>query len=327
MKETLSIVVPVMNEEGSIRLLVDQIRKAISNLDQIQSYEIIFVDDGSTDSTAQVIMSLLQGDYYIKLIRFRKNFGKSSALGAGFRHSIGSLIVTIDGDLQDDPAELPKLVEKIREGYDLVSGWKKKRNDPLEKVVPSKIFNYFVSKVTSLKLHDFNCGYKIYRRWCIEKLYLTGNLYRFLPVFVAQQGGKIAEVPIHHRGRQHGVSKFGIKRYFHGLIDLFTVILITQFLTKPTYFFALFAVPLLLSGLTLGAYLFLGHLYWLISGDIAYQLISRPLLVISIGLFGFGVNIFLVGLLAEFFLFISSALDKNLNQASILEMKNFSDEN
>lgn len=324
--ETISIVIPVKNEEETIQLLLGKLDQVTPGLENISRVEIIFVDDGSDDKTPEVIKDICLRRSDVKFIRFRKNYGKSAALAAGFAEAKGDYVVTMDGDLQDEPTELPKLLAKIREGFDLVSGWKRDRNDPMEKVIPSRIFNFVVSRLTGVRLHDFNCGYKIYRSWCVKGLKLTGNLYRFLPVFVDHQGGKVAELPVKHNPRKFGVSKYGFKRYFHGMIDLFTVILLTKFLSKPTYFFGLFALPLIAIGTGLGLYLLAGHIYWIISGDISYQLINRPLLIIAMGLAGFGINIFLVGLLGEFILSVSSSHAQDLSRTQILEVVKKSDE-
>lgn len=301
----LSIVIPVMNEEGNVDRLWHELSSVLKSIQR--SYEIIFIDDGSTDETVARIEAITRQDSRTRAIVFRRNFGKSAALMAGFRAAQGEVIVTMDGDLQDEPTELPKMLAKLDEGYDLVSGWKKERHDPIEKVLASRVFNGIISRITGVKLHDFNCGYKVYRRWAVQNIKLSGNLYRFIPVFVKRQGGEIAELAVRHNKRVSGKSKFGFKRYFHGLFDMFTVILLSSFFHRPMYFFGIVGTPLIGIGVTSLAYLFGRHVIWLVTGDLTYQLNNRPLLLIAFGLCGLGLNILLVGLLSEMILHLSPA--------------------
>ncbi len=297
----ISIVVPVFNEEGNILLMVKRLKAVIeSGFDSsLYEFEVIFVDDGSTDGTRAALKGLAQSDPLCKAVLLRRNFGKSAALAAGFAQAQGEIIVTMDGDLQDEPDELPRFIAKIDEGFDLVAGWKQKRNDPSEKVIASRAFNAMVSKIMKIPLRDFNCGYKAYRSWCVKEIFLTGNLYRFLPVFVHRQGGKIAELPVQHNARKWGASKYGIKRYFHGMADLVTMVLLGNFLQKPMYFFGLAALPAAGLGLAILSYLVFMHVYWLVSGEQAFQLLSRPLLSISLGLIEGGFSLLIFGGLAE----------------------------
>jgi glycosyltransferase involved in cell wall biosynthesis len=299
---SISFVIPVYNEAENIAEVIDGILGAVSQSANPQEFEIIVVDDGSTDRGPAVLDELGAKHPHLKVITLRKNFGKSAALMAGFDQANGEVVITLDGDCQDDPAEIPRFLEKLEEGYDLVSGWKKERRDPLEKRITSRIFNSVVSRVTGVPLHDMNCGFKAYRAWCLRNIALTGNLYRFLPVLVAQRGGRLAEIQVRHHPRKSGESKFGLKRYLEGILDLCTVILLSRFFQKPLYFFGLIGLPLILLGGTIGLYLVGGHIYYLLSGDVQYELLSRPLLQISITLFGIGLHIFLIGLLAELIL-------------------------
>lgn len=297
--EKLSVVIPVCNEAENVEELLRQVHAAARSLSLARGYEILVVDDGSDDGTLDRLYKIQAEDRALTVIALRGNFGKSAALMAGFEHVSGDVVVTMDGDLQDDPKEIPRFLEELGKGYDLVSGWKQHRQDPWEKRVASKQFNRLASLMTGIRLRDFNCGFKAYRSWCLKDLRLTGNLYRFIPVFVHRLGGKILEIPVEHRPRVHGKSKYGFRRYFQGAADLCTILLISKFFQKPLYFFAAIGVPILLLGFVLGLYLLGGHIYWLWSGDIRFQLNSRPLLVISVTLFGIGLQIFLIGLLAE----------------------------
>ncbi len=301
----LSVVIPVFNEEESITLLLASLEQIL--MQNQTDFEILVIDDGSSDLTREKVKKYPSLSNNIKLIGFRKNFGKSAALMAGFREAKGEIVITMDGDLQDEPKEIFKLIEKIEEGFDLVSGWKKLRQDPLEKVIASRIFNFFISRMLGVKLHDFNCGFKAYRSWCLKDIRLSGNLYRFLPVFVHKQGGKVTEIPVQHNPRKFGISKFGYTRYFHGIIDSLTVLLLLGFFYKPLYFFGLIAAPFLFVGSSVMTYLLGSHfLYW-ITSDLQFQLINRPMLFIGLGSLGLGVNIFLVGLLAELIVHVSSS--------------------
>jgi glycosyltransferase involved in cell wall biosynthesis len=305
----ISIVVPVMNEAGNVEELTRRIIEVFSKQLSERSFELIFIDDGSRDETREKIELICKEHNFVVGIFFRRNFGKSAALTAGFKHSRGDIVVTMDGDLQDEPDEIPKLLEKLEEGFDLVSGWKKNRNDPYEKIIASRIFNTIISRVLKLKLNDFNCGFKAYRAWCLKDIRLSGNLYRFLPVFVHRQGGKVTEVPVKHNKRVSGKSKFGFSRYFDGLFDVFTVFFLSSFYYKPMYLFGLISFPLITLGTLSGVYLLGMHLFWLVTGDISYQLNSRPLLTISLGLAGLGLNIFLFGFIAELIIHTSQATE------------------
>jgi glycosyltransferase involved in cell wall biosynthesis len=304
---TISVVIPVKDEVQTVAPLLERLHQVLFDMPKVTAHEIIFVDDGSTDGTREALEELARKHPAVKVILFRGNFGKSAALGAGFAEARHDFIITMDGDLQDDPAEIPRFVELLERGYDLVSGWKFVRHDSLEKRFPSKIFNFLISRLSGIRLHDFNCGFKAYRSWCLKNVRLSGNLYRFLPVFVARQGGKITELPVRHHARKFGRSKYGPRRYFHGLFDLFTMVLLGNFFFKPMYFFGMIAVPLILFALSVAAYLIGGHVYWLVSGDQTFQLHDRPMLGFSLTMLGLGLNILLVGLLAEMLLQLTGA--------------------
>ena len=300
----LTVVIPIMNEVESIALLVKSIKDVLLKID-LKHYEIIVIDDGSTDGTTEVLKRLVVEDSCVIAHRFSRNMGKSAALSLGFQHCHGEFVITMDGDLQDDPIEIPRFLDELKEA-DLVTGWKQKRLDPLEKRLPSKFFNMMSNFATGIKLKDINSGFKGYRRWCIQDLALSGNLYRFLPAFVYQKGGIIKEIPVNHKKREFGKSKFGIKRYFNGFADLFTILFITRFIFKPLYFFSLIAVPLILVGTILIGFLSFEHFYkYVFLGNSEYMLQSRPLLLLGFFFFGTGLMVFLNGIMAEFILKLS----------------------
>lgn len=229
----ISVVIPLLNEEATLAALHEELAEVAEQ----NGYElqVVFVDDGSTDDSWRKISSLAAGDDRVLGIRFRRNFGKAAALSAGFEAATAPIIVTMDADLQDDPHELPKLVAKLEEGHDVVSGWKQNRQDPLNKTLPSKVFNWLVSRMTGVRLHDHNCGLKCYRREVLNEVRLYGELHRFVPVLAAAKGFRIAEVPVHHRPREFGQSKYGASRIVKGLLDLLTVKFITGYGHRPQH--------------------------------------------------------------------------------------------
>ena len=250
----LTIVVPVFNEAGSLIELHRQLAAALDPLDE--DSEIIFVDDGSTDEGPAILERLAAGDSRIRVLTFRRNYGKSAALDAGFRHAEGQTIVTLDSDLQDDPSELPRFLAKLDEDFDVVSGWKRVREDPIDKTLPSRIFNGFLRLVSRLDIHDFNCGFKAYRRESIEGLRLYGELHRFIPALLHWDGFRIAEIEVTHHPRTSGRSKFGARRILSGAFDLLTVLLISRFRSRPLHFFGYIALVLGTIGSLMLIYLF-----------------------------------------------------------------------
>jgi glycosyltransferase involved in cell wall biosynthesis len=294
-KVMLSIVIPVMNEMQSVQMLFEKLSAQLGQLRQ--RYEIIFVDDGSTDGTFEELKKL--HDAYpgvVRVIRFRRNFGKTAALVAGFSRCRGSIIFTMDGDLQDDPQEISRFLAKLDEGYDLVSGWKFPRLDPISKTFPSRIFNLLVRKMTGVHLHDINNGFKAYRREVIEDPYLKlyGDFHRFIPVIAESRGFRVTEIKVHHNPRQFGVSKFGARRFARGLIDLLNILFLTTFLRTPLRLFGPLGFWTMLSG-------FLVDLWVVIrSYFIQIQPIhNQPLLFVGILLMIFGLQFFLTGLQSE----------------------------
>ncbi len=290
-KPYVSFVIPAKNEEGSVELLYKKILEVMTQIHK--TFEIIFVDDGSTDFTLQKLKLLHRKDQRVKIICLRGNFGKSIALQAGFELAQGKIIFTLDADLQDNPKEIPVFLEKLEKGYDLVSGWKKKRYDPLTKVIPSRIFNFATSFLTGIKVHDTNCGFKAYKREVIENLNLYGELYRFIPVFAAKQNFKVGEIIVAHQARRFGKTKFGWERNIKGLLDLITVVFLTGYLRRPGHFFGVLGLLSFFFGFIIGLYI--AYLRFT-TGSIQYR---NPLLFLGILLMIIGVQLISTGLLAE----------------------------
>src|SRR5258708_21818176 len=234
-KTALSFIIPVKNEEGSILQLVSEIKKEVTKIKK--TYEIIFIDDGSSDKTFKVIKNLSRKDNKIKAFKLRGNWGKSVGLSIGFENAVGDIIFTMDGDLQDNPTEIPHFLKKLGEGYDLVSGWKEKRNDPIGKTLPSKVMNACVRFLTGVKIHDMNCGFKAYRKDVVRSLNLHGDLYRFIPILAQKQNFLVGEISVKHRARKFGKSKYGMSRLLSGWLDLLTVFFLVRYLRRPGHFF------------------------------------------------------------------------------------------
>lgn len=231
----ISVIIPLLNEEESLTELTDRINAAITGMSR--SFEIIYIDDGSSDRSFEVIKQLRSKHGFIKAIQFRKNYGKSAALAEGFKIASGRYVITMDADLQDDPAEIPNLIAKIEEGYDLVSGWKKRRFDPISKTIPSRFFNFVTRVMTGIKLHDFNCGLKAYRREVVRDVSVYGELHRYIPALSKWEGyQRITEIAVQHHPRKYGYSKFGISRFVKGFLDLVTVVFLTRYTKRPLHF-------------------------------------------------------------------------------------------
>jgi len=291
----LSIIIPINNEEGNI---VPLYQKLFEHLQRIQRrYEIIIVDDGSTDSTFEKITQLHKQNSRIKIIKFRKNFGKSTALNVAFHYAKGQIIITMDGDLQDDPEEIPQFLAKIEEGFDLVSGWKYPRSDPITKTIPSKIFNKLTCLFTGVDLHDFNCGFKAYKRVVVKNIQLYGEMHRYIPALAAWKGFKITEIKIKHHSRYSGKSKYGNSRLIIGLLDLITVKFLTNYAFRPLHVFGVPGIISFLIGIVIGLYLVM--LKFLENA----QLSERPLLMLSILLIVIGFQFVSLGLLGEMIAF------------------------
>ena len=285
----LSFVIPAYNEAESLEILSNEIKQNVGS----HQYEIIFIDDGSTDDSFAIMQKLSEHDKNIKVISFRKNFGKAAGLQAGFDVATGDVVFSMDADLQDDPSEIPNFLNKLEEGYDLVTGWKKKRKDPLGKTLPSKLANNVMSKSFKLKLHDYNCGFKAYRKEVIEEIDIYGEMHRYVPALAFSKGFKVAEIPVHHRKRTFGKSKYGFERFFRSFLDLLSVKLVTAYTHSPLYFFGRVGVGFSLVGFFIGIYLATLKYFF------HQPLSNRPLLFLSILLIMVGIQIFSVGLLAE----------------------------
>jgi glycosyltransferase involved in cell wall biosynthesis len=308
----LSFVIPVYNEDQSLKQLYSEIIENTGN----RKYEIIFVDDGSTDRSFDIMQELAKEDKNVKIIRFRKNFGKAAGLQSGFDAITGDIIFTMDADLQDDASEIPNFIKKLEEGYDLVTGWKKKRKDPISKTGPSKLFNSIVSSSFGFKLHDFNCGFKAYRREVIEELDIYGEMHRYIPALAHAKGFKVAEIPVHHRSRKFGKSKYGAERYLRGFLDLLTVKLVTGYIHSPLYLFGRIGSTFSLAGILIGLYLTIMKL------GFDQPLYNRPLLYLSTLLIILGLQFFSIGLLGELIVNQNRKGNK-LNKISIKEKINF----
>jgi dolichol-phosphate mannosyltransferase len=298
----LSIVIPVFNEAESLPAL----HRELSDVAAAQGYDldVVFVDDGSTDGSWQAIRQLAEADPRVSGLRFRRNFGKAAALSAGFAQARGELVMTLDADLQDDPGEIPKFLAAMEKDVDVVSGWKKVRHDPLEKVLPSRVFNWLVSRVTGVVLHDHNCGMKCYRREVFDEVRLYGELHRFVPVLAAARGFRVGEVVIAHRPRQHGRSKYGFSRYVKGFLDLMTVKFLTGFGQRPQHMLGTVGLASFSLG-TLGMIVL--ACWWVISRIPAFGmqpvlLHEKPSVMYSMGLMLLGGQLMSVGFLAELFI-------------------------
>lgn len=287
----VSIVIPFLNERDTLAELARRIGQAVSGL--ARPFEIVFVDDGSTDGGAEVVAALSRDDPSIRLVRFTRNFGKAAALSAGLGLARGDVVVTMDADLQDDPEEIPRFLEQIEAGHDYVSGWKQKRYDPASKTLPSRIFNRMTSWMFDIEIHDINCGFKAYSRRAAEHLNLYGEMHRFTPALLHAAGFSGTEIAVKHKRREYGVSKYGTMRMIKGFLDMFTVEMMTSYSGRPLHLFAMIGLPLFLLGGLFITYLTI--LWFLDMGPIG----NRPLLLIGILLVVTGTQILSVGFVAE----------------------------
>lgn len=309
---TVSVVIPALNEAPSLRHLHTQLA-AVATANEY-ALQMVFVDDGSQDDTWEVICDLARTDERVLGVRFRRNFGKAAALSAGFDAAIGELLVTMDADLQDDPAEIPRLIAKINEGFDVINGWKVVRHDPWHKTVPSKVFNLLVSWMTGVKLHDHNCGLKCFRREVINEVRLYGELHRFVPVLAAARGFRVGEIEVHHRPREFGRSKYGWSRIPKGLLDLLTVRFITRFNQRPQHWLGMGALFSLLLGMGGMFYLALSWCISRLPGHTPIHLHETAALYYSLVLLLIGAQLLALGFVAEL---ISALLARDTDAYSI----------
>ena len=299
----LSIVIPAYNEAESLPVLLEQLQVVLKT--HTYSAEVIFVNDGSRDGTAEILDALSETQTYltIHVIHFRQNQGKAEALTAGFAAATGDIVITMDADLQDDPGEIPKLLETLNtENCDVVSGWKYPRKDPLEKRVFSFFFNRITAFFTGVKLHDMNCGFKAYRAEVVKALHLYGDLHRYIPILAHQAGYKVGEVKVQHHPRRFGFSKYGFKRIPKGFFDLFTVLFLTKYLKRPLHVFGTIGVVVAFIGMLIGLYL---AALWVIEGGVGF----RPLLMLSVLMIILGIQFFSIGLLGELVIGLISRLE------------------
>jgi glycosyltransferase involved in cell wall biosynthesis len=293
----LSIVIPLFNEEGNLKLLHQKLTEVLTGLDR--AYEIIFVNDGSTDGSANVLTQLFEYDQAVQIIQFRQNFGKTAALTAAFHYSQGAVIITMDADLQDDPAEIPAMLHKLDEGYDLVTAWRYDRRDPIDKTLPSRIFNWAVATFSGVRLHDFNCGFKVFRRVVPEQIFLYSDFHRFIPVLAVSRGFRVAELPVQHHPRHSGLSKYGVRRTTRGFLDFITILFLMTYLRYPLRLFGTTGLVMFGIGSIIEAYLaFLWALRGLGLAEIP-PIGTRPLFTVGILAMILGIQLFSTGLLGE----------------------------
>lgn len=291
MKPELTIIIPVLDEAESLPELHSRLGDVLQQLRQ--PAEMIFIDDGSTDASVAAILKLRENDARVRVVQFRRNYGKSAALAAGFARAQGNCIITIDADLQDDPAEIPHLLDKLNEGYDLVSGWKRRRHDRFVKRVTSRLFNRVTSKLTGVKLHDINCGLKAYRRDVTSAIRVYGQLHRFLPVLALKEGFRLGEIEVKHQPRKYGKSKFGVSRFTGGFFDLMTVLFLTRYTRRPLHLFGFAGLVAFILGTAISLYLTYQRIF------LNVYLSNRPLLFLGILLVIIGVQFFSIGLVGE----------------------------
>ena len=307
----VTVLVPVLDEESTVAELSARVTAVLEGIGR--SFELVFVDDGSQDATAEKVRDLHRRDPRVKLVRFRRNFGKAAAITAGVEHSSGRVVVTIDGDLQDVPEEIPRFLDRLEaDDLDLVSGWKQDRQDPVSKRYPSKLFNWVTRRLAQVDLHDFNCGFKAYRREVLEQVAVYGELHRFIPVLASRRGFRIGEIQVAHEKRRHGHSKYGWDRLYKGLLDLLTVLFITKYTRRPLHLFGViglifmsagFAINFYLAGLWFLAQSSFDSLRALFRVDQGFALSDRPLLLLGILMMLLGFQTLTTGLLGEMITF------------------------
>ena len=286
----LSFVIPVYNEEESLPKFYQRVTEEIKKLKK--TYEIVFVNDGSKDSSLEILKGFREKDKHIKIINFRRNYGKATALDEGFKYVTGEIVFMMDADLQDEPSEISNFLKNM-DGYDMLTGWKKERHDPISKLISTKLFNFFISTLSGVKLHDFNCGFKCFRNEVVKEISLYGDMHRFIPVLASSKGFTVGEIVVKHNAREFGVSKFGFERSIKGLFDGITVTFLTKFLVNPLHLFGSIGILFSAVGFLIGLYLSFLRFQGEKIGD-------RPLLIFAVLLILSGFQFFTTGLIAEF---------------------------
>jgi len=309
----VSIVIPVLNESGSLPELYSKLKGSMDKLKK--KYEIIFIDDGSADNSFEILKEIHLKDSRVKVIKFRKNFGQTVAISAGFDHAKGNVIVTMDSDLQNDPGDISKLLQKMDEGFDVVSGWRADRKDPFTKKIPSMISNFLARHLTSVKIHDFGCTLKAYKREVLNELELYGETHRYIPALVAWKGFKIGEIKVKHYPRKHGKTKYGWKRFIKGILDLILVTFWQRYSTRPIYVFGGLGLLLALLGAFLSGYLGFKRIFF------GYPLSDRPALLLAVLTIIIGIQFIATGVLADIMLkvYYGQGLKKNYSIEKTLE--------
>lgn len=300
----ISLIIPLYNEDESLAELIEEINN-VMNVNKF-SWEALLIDDGSSDNSWEVIESLKKKFAQVKGIRFRRNYGKSAALNVGFEKCMGDVVITMDADLQDNPAEIPELHKMIVDGgFDIVSGWKKKRYDPISKTIPTKLYNWTTRKMTGIKLHDFNCGLKAYRKKVIKSVEVYGEMHRYIPVMAKWAGfKKIGEKVVQHRKRKYGKTKFGLERFINGFLDLISILFVTRFGRKPMHLFGLIGTLMFVAGFGIAVYLAYAKFFMM-----EYRMTERPLFYFGLLAMVIGTQLFLAGFIGE--LVSRSASDRN----------------
>ena len=304
----LSIIIPVFNEQESLLDLNIQIKDTLKDK---YDYEVIFVNDGSIDNSCKIIKELMLKDKSLKLIDLFNNKGKAEALNSGFELASGDIVITLDADLQDDPKEIPNLIDEINKGYDMVSGWKKHRKDPISKTIPSKFFNLVLKYFSGIKINDFNCGLKAYKNRVVKSINLYGGLHRFIPVLVKENGFSISELVVNHRKRKYGITKYGTSRIFHGLYDFITILFLKKYFNRPLHFFGKYGIILAATGICINIFLSYNWFLNIYFQNLPKFTINRPLLYLGILLLIVGIQFISIGLIGELIVYFSRKNNKN----------------